>query len=102
MTEKHFHGLFGLYPEVIAQMPDAFSSHEFILKLARQHQGPYIEALNSYIHSPNDQHSTPFKIVHGILANHLHAYKHLIHYVHHEPSRDIFARRSRCAKWRKV
>ena len=51
------------YPKIIQQMQDTFTSHEFILKFAHQHQGLYIQALAEY--ADND---ALFMIVHGRLA----------------------------------
>ena len=50
-------------------MQGEFNSHEFILQLARLNQSLYIAALQAYAGGPS-----PFKVVHGILAKHLHAF----------------------------
>ena len=98
MPRHDFTALFEKYQGVIDQMPDPFTSHRFILCLAQQNQALYIDALDSYRHE-----SAPFKIVHGVLARHLHAFKESIELVRRdEPSPDIFDQPGRCAKWRKV
>ena len=56
------------YPEIIAQMPQRFNSHEFILRLAHLHQGAYIRALALQA----DSHY-PFQTVHSVLAKRLSA-----------------------------
>lgn len=45
MPEHDFSNIYAQYPDIIAQMPEAFTSHQFILELARQNQTIYIEAL---------------------------------------------------------
>ncbi len=86
------------YRETIAAMPATFTSHEFILRLAQQHQALYIEALYDYRGKP-----APFRAVHGVLARHLHAYKDLIELVHDDVlSTSIFGESDRCAQWRKL
>ena len=66
--------LFSVYPEVISQLGTRFSSHEFIRKLAQQHQAEYIEALHEY--RRNGRQGTPalFMVVHGRLAVLLHPF----------------------------
>ena len=102
MTEHDFGPLFDQYPTIIAQMPETFNSHEFILKLAQQHQPPYIEALYAYISRPNNRHPTPFKIVHGILAKHLNAYGDMVRHAGETDSDDIFTQENRCAQWQRI
>jgi hypothetical protein len=90
--------LLEFYPEVIDQMPNRFNSHEFILKLAHQHQGPYVRALAQYAGTDR-----PFGIVHGRLAKLLYEkFSHLVRYVGDEPSHDIFGHSSEVALWIKV
>jgi len=90
--------LLAFYPEIIDQMPNRFNSHEFILKLAHQHQGPYVRVLAHYSDS-----DTPFAIVHGRLAKLLaERFSHLVRYVGDEPSRDIFGHVNEVALWIKV
>ena len=102
MAEHDFKQLFDHYPEIIEQMDDTFTSHEFILHLARQYQALYITALYAYISLPSTQHPTPFKTVHGILAKHLNAYPELVTNIGEAESNDIFTNDNRCAQWQKV
>ncbi|GAJ08356.1 unnamed protein product [marine sediment metagenome] len=97
MTKQAFTELFDQYPSVIEAMPDIFDSHQFILELARTHQGLYIDALYSYTHEP-----APFRIVHGRLAQHLSACTELVERVGDVISADIFGNQNQCAQWRKL
>jgi hypothetical protein len=56
--------LYDLYPALIARMQDRFTSHQFILELARRHQALYIKALYAY-------RAEAFVVVHRILSRHL-------------------------------
>jgi len=86
------------YPEIIAQMPQRFNSHKFILRLAHQHQGAYIRALALEADSPY-----PFQTVHSVLAKRLDSkFSHLVNYVGDEKSRDIFGQSSNAALWSKT
>ncbi|MBA7674708.1 hypothetical protein ES703_82929 [subsurface metagenome] len=102
MSEHDFEQLFDLYPEIIGQMDDTFTSHKFILHLAREYQALYITALYAYISLPSTQQPTPFKTVHGILAKHLNAYPELVTNIGEVESFDIFTNDNRCAQWQKV
>lgn len=81
--------------EVIKQMPDKFSSHEFILAFAQKHQALYIDLLYSY------REKDPFEIAHGRLAKHLNDFGDLIVSDGEVLSTDIFGRSNKCAAWRK-
>lgn len=48
MSVHDFSELYKQHPAIIAMMPATFTSHQFILKLARQRQKLYFEALYSY------------------------------------------------------
>lgn len=103
MPEHDFTPLYAQYPSIITQMPQEFTSHQFILALARQHQTLYVEALYSYRHHLHRGVPTPFLIVHGILAQRLAAYPQLIEQVQKlKISRDIFGQDNSCSEWRKV
>jgi hypothetical protein len=103
MSEHDFSALFAQYPTVIVQMPQTFTSHEFILELARKHQDLYVEALHSYRGHLRSGRPAPFLIVHGILAQQLNAYTYLIEQIRKEaPSRDIFGEAVTCAEWRQL
>ena len=99
MSQHDFTQIFNLYPALIQQMPDVFTSHEFILRLAQQHQALYIEALHAYHHTQNP---TPFMTVHGILAKRLNAFPQLVTHLGEVESIDIFTQENRCAQWQRV
>ncbi|MCL4250303.1 MAG: hypothetical protein KJ065_19290 [Anaerolineae bacterium] len=84
------------YPEIIARMGKRFSSHEFILELAHEHQGLYVKALAQYA-----DHKAPFQAVHGQLAKALAKFDTLVYYIGEEPSTNIFGRSSDAAVWGK-
>lgn len=90
--------LFLQYPEVLAQMPELFTSHEFILHLAQENQALYVEALSAY----RQAEAPPFRIVHSILAKRLHAYRESVRCAGLVQSRDIFGNPNRCAQWQKI
>lgn len=99
--QHNFSELHAQYPAVIAQMPATFTSHEFILLLAQQHQRLYVEALYDYRNSIHRGEPTPFRAVHGILSQHLGARHDLVTYLGQVPSVDIFGQSSNCAQWQK-
>ena len=92
MSQHDFAALENVYQQVMDEMPDEFTSHKFILALARRHQRLYIDALYTY------RNSTPFQVVHGQLAERLHKFAD---YVDHVSSTDIFGTSERAAQWRK-
>ena len=103
MAKFDFSRLYDQYPAIISQMDQHFTSHEFILELARRNQVAYIEALHSYRRILREGKPAPFMIVHGILARHLASYSRLIKEVNPGvPSVDIFGQESEAALWRKV
>jgi hypothetical protein len=102
MPEHDFTTLFEHYPTIIALMPEVFTSHQFILRLAQQHQTLYIEALYSYRHSPHRGSPAPFRMVHQLLARRLHAYPDWVAYIGTVKSTDIFGQVQECAQWRKL
>jgi len=91
------------YPKVIASMPATFTSHQFILELARRFQRPYVEALYEYRCTKNRVNPAPFQVLHGLLAKKLRAHDALVELVRDdEPSTDIFGQSNQCALWRKI
>lgn len=102
MPKHDFSPLFDHYPAIIAQMPTTFTSHQFILRLAQQHQVSYIEALHSYPDSLHLGTPAPFRTVHGILSKHLNAYSELVARMDDVPSVNIFGQASDCAQWKKL
>jgi hypothetical protein len=96
MSRHDYSALFQCYRPLIAQMPDSFDSHAFILRLAQQEQALYIDALHTYRSEPD-----PFRIVHGRLSQQLHEYGDILDHLGEGDSWDIFGQSNRCAKWRK-
>ncbi len=92
--------LFDCYAEILALMPDEFSSHQFIRELGRRHQDHYVEALYAYRHALHEGESAPFMAVHALLAQRLNE-ELSIENVGQFDSRDIWDQNSRCARWRK-
>ncbi len=92
--------LFDCFVEVLAVMPDEFSSHEFIRELGRRHQDLYAEALYAYRHNLHEGAPAPFMAVHALLAQRLNE-ELTIENVGQFDSRDIWGQNSRCARWRK-
>jgi len=103
MAKYDFSKLYAEYPTIINHMGQHFTSHEFILELARQNQVAYIEALHVYRRNLRQGKPAPFMMVHGILARHLASYPRLILEVNPGvPSRDIFGQENTASLWRKV
>jgi hypothetical protein len=102
MSTHDFTELVAHYPAVIAQMPPRFGAHEFILRLAHQHQHLYIEALHAYKDRPAADEETPFLIVHRRLAKFLGDFPGLVAYKGQATSDDIFGHKSECSQWRRV
>jgi hypothetical protein len=101
MPRHDFRALYAQYPSLIIQMPDAFTSHAFVMQLARAHQALYVEALSGYADCHHRGKPAPFMIVHGILSRRLAKYPHLIRCCGQVMSRDMFGRTRRCALWEK-
>ena len=97
MSRHDFTALENEYQQVVDVMPDPFTSHEFILELARRHQRLYIDSLYTYRNTLNPADS-PFQVVHGQLAERLRGFAD---YVDHVSSTDIFGKSNTCARWRK-
>jgi len=102
MAEHDFRPLLAHYPALIEDMPNTFTSHQFIIQLARRYQALYVRALYTYRCLPTPESPTPFQIVHGILAKHLNNIPDSVRYVRHVPSTDIFKQNETCAEWQKV
>ncbi len=92
------HPLWLHYPEAIRQFDDnRFSSHEFILKLARTYQHEYIKLLNTCI-----EHPSPFQSAHAQLAAALHDFPSMIRQVDRDyKDNDIFGNEASNSKWEK-
>jgi hypothetical protein len=97
VASHDFRRLFEHYPAVIDQMPETFTSHQFILRLAQQRQALYIDALHTY-----QDTTAPFKNVHRALAQHLNACSGRVTHTGDVQSSNIFGAVSNCAQWRKV
>ena len=81
------------YPDRIREMPKVFTSHEFILRLARENQGFYIGGLCVYRNT-----DAPFMNLHRELAKGLSSFRGVVERVGDADSQDIFGWPNRCAK----
>ena len=98
MMQPVFQPLFAQYAQVIQEMSADFTSHEFITRLAQEHQREYIEVLADY-----RQRQAPFRDVHSILARHLDDFvPEFIVKTEGTIDPDIFGDPCSCATWRKV
>lgn len=89
--------LYAQYPTVITQMPDPFTSHQFILALAQQNQREYIGALHT-----NRDSDAPFRAVHARLSQALYDFPSLVNFLGEVDSVNIFGMTGRCAQWQKL
>jgi hypothetical protein len=97
MSENEFKSLEAVYEQVIALMPDKFDSHEFILKLAHEHQQLYVKALIEYADSDR-----PFQSVHSQIAMRLLKFPDLVARIGEHISKDIFLQESTATLWQKA
>jgi hypothetical protein len=98
MPEPTLDALETVFAEVVAGMDkDEFDSHDFILKLACDHQRLYVKALAVYADT-----NRPFQIVHGEIAKRLFTHGRLVVKTGETVSEDIFRQLNTCAAWRRV
>lgn len=97
MSRHDFDELFSHYPEVIAEMDEVFTTHQFILRLGQRHQRAYIEALNAYRNS-----LAPFEQVHQRLAEMLDKSRQCERCGAEQESLDIWGTPKPCNRWRKT
>lgn len=95
MSKHDFSELFEQYPTIIRQMGTRFTSHQFILELARQCQKLYVEALYSY------RDDAPFQAVHHQLARLLGKCPLVERDGVESHSHDIFGIPQGCTRWRR-
>jgi hypothetical protein len=87
------------FEEIIQKMEHRFTSHEFLLRLAHEHQPEYVKALTHHM-----EKGTPFKDLHHELVKRLHHLDGKLIALHKKnyPSRDIFGIVSTASVWRKT
>jgi hypothetical protein len=90
--EQHFE-------DVIKAMDTRFTSHEFYLRLAHDHQREYVAGLAAYSEGGN-----PFRDLHHALVKRLKILEGKLITLHKEsyPSRDIFGTPSHSGLWKKL
>lgn len=86
------------FEEVIHKMKPRFTSHEFLLRLAHEHQKEYVRALNLYL-----ENNKPFKELHHELFKRLKKWEGQVLMVQQTvyPSRNLFGIPSCVTLWRK-
>jgi hypothetical protein len=97
MSLHDFDELFSHYSEVIADMDEVFTAHQFFLRLAQRNQRAYIEALNAYRNS-----LAPFQQVHQRLADMLNNTRECERCGEEQDSLDIWRSPQSCSRWRKT
>ena len=98
--EHDFSELYSHCPAIIEQMPETFTTHQFILKLAQQNQRLYMDALYSQRDKLHRGQAAPFMMVHRFLAQHLSTLPNIVA-EGQVASKDIFGRSNNCEQWRK-
>ena len=90
--ERHFEAVVGV-------MDTRFTSHEFFLRLAHDHQNDYVAGLAAYSDSGN-----PFRELHHALVRRLKGLEGKLITLRKEnyPSRDIFGTPSHSGLWKKL
>ena len=101
MSKYDFSELYPKYPALILAMPDEFTSHQFILKLAQENQMKYVEALYAYRDVEREGTPAPFMFVHREISRGLKNFPELIQKTDDVSSVDIFGQSSPCPLWRK-
>ncbi|HUV90326.1 MAG TPA: hypothetical protein VMY80_11785 [Anaerolineae bacterium] len=98
MPELTLDALENVFREVVNAMEkDEFDSHEFILRLAHDHQRLYINALAVYADTDR-----PSQVVHGEVARRLLNYGDLVVKTGETFSNDIFGQSNSCTTWHRV
>lgn len=87
--------LYPHFPTIIDQMPEVFTSHQFIQALTQAHQRDYVLALAEYADT-----GEPFREIHRQLSARLNRHDDLAN-EGPTPSRDIFGNANTCIRWRK-
>ena len=87
------------FEDVIKQMDIRFTSHEFLLRLAHDHQREYVAGLAAYAEG-----GSPFRDLHHALVRRLKKLEGKLITLRKEnyPSRDIFGSPSHSGLWRKL
>ncbi len=102
MSKFDFSVLYPQYPALISAMPDEFTSHDFILKLAQENQAEYINALFAYRKVTREGKSVPFMFVHREISKGLQNFPDLLEKIGDVSSVNIFGQHNPCPLWGKL
>ena len=97
MSADEFKSLEAVYEKVIGLMPARFDSHEFVLKLAHEHQQLYAQALIEYAESEK-----PFQVVNAQIAMRLLKFPNLVTRIGEHISTDMFLKETTATVWQKI
>jgi hypothetical protein len=96
MSTPDVEALLPHYPAIIDQMPETFTSHDFILALAQQYQREYIDVLYACRDEDN-----PFMVAHIRLAKGLNHFPEKVEKSERVNSKNIFGGWNEVRAWRK-
>ncbi len=89
--------LLNVVPDTVNSSPRQFTTHQFIIALAKEYQHAYIEALYEHLDSER-----PFQTFHSRIGKHLRQAETLVRFVREEGDADIFGQISDNTLWERI